>query len=198
MAKGSGSTRSSNSETFHWSGTNDYHDVLNDALTIFRMEAKNGLGSKFMQNKPKEVSENEYQKLLDSGEYIEIEHSGAESEINQMINGKYYINRKTLNSNGFGYYFSEFDTKAYGNTKVYGLIKKSDIYPRSRFIKEAKDIRDKYLGEKAIMKNGKPLGATAMNYALEATVAASKGYKVAQAPFSYVVVDRSALIMKKK
>ena len=51
MAKGSGSTRNNTSKSFQWSGIEDFENVLHDSQEIFKIEAKNGLGSNFMQKK---------------------------------------------------------------------------------------------------------------------------------------------------
>lgn len=91
MAKGSGRTRMSTSKGFEWSHSDSYEDVLHDAQQIFKKEATAGLGN-FMQRKPKKVTDTEYEKLLKSGDYIEIVHGSSVEGINELVNGKYYIN----------------------------------------------------------------------------------------------------------
>ena len=198
MAKGAGSTRNNTSKSFQWSGIEDFENVLHDSQEIFKIEAKNGLGSNFMQKKPQIVSDDKYEQLLKSGEYIEVEHSSTLESNNQLVNGKYYIN-KDIHLDGYGYYFSDVNTSYYGDNTIKGLIKKSDIYPKSKYYdsKEVDAIIEKYLGKNPVQKNGKPVGST-RNYALASTVAASLGYRIAEANAGFVIIDRSALIMKKK
>ena len=59
------------------------------------------------------------------------------------------------------------------------------------------DAAKKYLGKNPVLKNGKPL-TSKRDYALASTVAASKGYKIAEGANSFIVIDRSAFITKKK
>ena len=112
MAKGSGRIRMSTSKGFEWSHSDSYEDVLHDAQQIFKKEATAGLGN-FMQRKPKKVTDTEYEKLLKSGDYIEIVHGSSVEGINELVNGKYYINND-LHVAGFGYYFSKDKTTGEG------------------------------------------------------------------------------------
>lgn len=196
MAKGAGSTRSNDSAPFQWSGVYDFENVLHDSQEIFKIEARSGLGAKFMQRKPQVVSDDKYNQLLKSGDYIEVQHSSSENGNSQFLNGSYYINND-IHADGFGYYFADRNTSWYGDNTITGLIKKSDIYPKSRFWNEASPVIEKYLGKNPVLKNGKPL-TSKRDYALASTVAASKGYKVAEGASSFIVIDRSAFITKKK
>ena len=196
MAKGAGSTRNNTSKSFQWSGIDDFEHVLHDSQEIFKIEARSGLGEKFMQRKPQVVTNEKYQQLLNSGDYIEVQHSSTANGNNQFLNGGYYINND-IHADGYGYYFADRDTAWYGENTVTGLIKKSDIYPKSRYWKEASPIIEKYLGKNPALKNGKPL-TSKRDYALASTVAASKGYKIAEGANSFIVIDRSAFITKKK
>lgn len=97
---------------------------------FFLKEAKKGLGSDFMQRKPSKVSETEYDKLLASGEYIEVLHGGNEIHVNQMLNGKYYLN-KDLHVDGFGYYFAnESGAGSYAASAYRGKLQKALIRKR--------------------------------------------------------------------
>lgn len=205
MAKGSGNTRIKNSnKKFAWSGTSTYEDVLYDAQRIFKKEATEGLGN-FMQRKPQKVSDAEYEKLLNSGDYIEVFHGGPLQGINSMINGKYYIN-KDLHVSGFGYYFGYDENQVSGYAKTGGIISalvKKDSILYKKDIKDLTEERihgaEKYLGKNTKYKNGEAMDRyEKKEYFNTSTLAASKGYKAVESSYSaIVVVDRSALIVRK-
>ena len=96
MAKGAGSTRNNTSKSFQWSGIDDFEHVLHDSQEIFKTEARSGLGAKFMSRKPQVVTNEKYQQLLNSGEYLEVQHSSTANGNNQFLNGDYYINNDIL------------------------------------------------------------------------------------------------------
>lgn len=203
MAKASGNTRLSYSK-YKWSQSYEYNDILNDATNIFIKEAKKGLGSNFMQRKPYKVSETEYDKLLASGEYIEVLHGGNENHVNQMLNGKYYIN-KDLHVDGFGYYFANesgagsYAASAYRGKLQKALIRKSDILQNVTKA-DIEDGANKYLGKNAFYKQNKRHleYSDKSDYFNKSTVAASKGYKAVRGKAgNIIVIDRSVLIIKK-
>lgn len=205
MAKGSGNTRNNTSKGFEWSHSDSFEDVLHDAQQIFKKEATAGLGN-FMQRKPKKVSDAKYEELLKSGDYIEVVHGSNQKGINDLVNGKYYINND-LHVSGFGYYFStqkmtgEGYSSQKGEQMLTALIKKSDILQQSNITKEEREQGYKrYLGSSPILKNGKPLDSMyKKNFYDTSTIAAHKGYKaVTSKSFNIVVIDRSALIVRKK
>lgn len=205
MAKGSGGTRMSKSKSFEWSHSDSFKDVLQDSQQIFKKEATAGLGN-FMQRKPKKVSDAEYKKLLESGEYIEVVHGSSAKGIDDLINGKYYINND-LHVAGFGYYFpkQKMTGEGYsakdGEKMLTALVKKSDILPQASITKgEREQGYNHYLGLSPTLKNGKPLDPMyKKNFYDTSTIAARKGYKaVTSKSFNIVVIDRSALIVKKK
>lgn len=205
MAKNSGGTRNSRVKNFEWSQRDSYEDVLHDAQYIFKKEATEGLGD-FMRRKPKKISDTEYAKLLKSGDYIEVFHGGSPENIDTMINGKYFLN-KELHLGGFGYYFSfDKDTASKyapdGNV-LQGLIKKSDILGNDKIERWSGDKiegAEKYIGKEAYFSNGRPVSDSYKKGLFDTTtLAASKGYGVTSAPnSSIVVIDRSALIIRKK
>lgn len=204
MAKGSGRTRMSTSKGFEWSHSDSYEDVLHDAQQILKKEATAGLGN-FMQRKPKKVTDTEYEKLLKSGDYIEIVHGSSVEGINELVNGKYYINND-LHVAGFGYYFSKDKTTGEGYSAKDGermitaLIKKSDILQQSKITAEdRKKGYDQYLGTSPTLKNGKPLDDMyKKDFYNSTTIAARRGYKaVTSKSFNIVIIDRSALLIKK-
>ena len=205
MAKASGGTRTSTTKEFEWSHSDSYEDVLHDAQQIFKKEATDGLGN-FMQRKPQKVSDVEYEKLLKSGDYIEILHGSSEKGIDDLINGKYYINND-LHIAGFGYYFSkdkntgEGYSAGEGEKMLTALIKKSDILSQADITQtEREQGYKRYLGSSPTLKNGKPLDDMyKTDFYNTSTIAARKGYKaVTSKSFNIVVIDRSALIVRKK
>lgn len=175
-----------------------YEDVVKAAQQIFQKEATLGLGD-FKKRKPQQVSEQKYDELLKSGDYIEVFHGGAHD-----ITGKYYVNND-LHVNGFGYYFSYNDSTASsytnGGSVVSALIKKSDIMSSpSYWSSEHNEGVEKYIGKNATFKNGKEISNSYKHDLYNSsTLAARKGFKVVESNNSaVVVVDRSVLIMKKK
>lgn len=204
MAKGSGGTRMGTSKGFEWSHSDSFEDVLHDAQQIFKKEAAVGLGN-FMQRKPKRVTDTEYERLLKSGDYIEIVHGSSVEGINELINGKYYINND-LHVAGFGYYFSKDKATGEGYSARDGermltaLIKKSDILQQSQITAEdRKKGYDQYLGTSPTLKNGKPLDDMyKKDFYNSTTIAARRGYKAVTSKSSnIVIIDRSALLIKK-
>lgn len=158
-----------------------------------------------MQRKPKKVTDTEYEKLLKSGDYIEIVHGSSVEGINELVNGKYYINND-LHVAGFGYYFSKDKTTGEGYSAKDGermitaLIKKSDILQQSKITAEdRKKGYDQYLGTSPTLKNGKPLDDMyKKDFYNSTTIAARRGYKaVTSKSFNIVIIDRSALLIKK-
>ena len=202
MAKASGGTRG-NTSLFNWSGGDSYEEVLHDAQKIFKKEATAGLGD-FMKRKPQSVSDTKYEELLKSGDYIEVYHGGKDDDL-MALNGKYYINND-LHVNGFGYYFAKSESSAAsysnGGSVMSALIKKSDIMSRNISELGQKRIEgaEKYIGKNALYKNGKPvLNGDKKDLYNTSTVAARAGYKVSESgPSSIIVIDRSALIIRKK
>lgn len=204
MAKGSGGTRMGTSKGFEWSHSDSFEDVLHDAQQIFKKDAAVGLGN-FMQRKPKRVTDTEYERLLKSGDYIEIVHGSSVEGINELINGKYYINND-LHVAGFGYYFSKDKATGEGYSARDGermltaLIKKSDILQQSQITAEdRKKGYDQYLGTSPTLKNGKPLDDMyKKDFYNSTTIAARRGYKAVTSKSSnIVIIDRSALLIKK-
>lgn len=202
MAKASGGTRK-NISLFNWSGGDSYEDVLHDAQEIFKKEATVGLGD-FMKRKPQNVSDKKYEELLKSGEYIEVYHGGKDDDLMEL-NGKYYIN-KDLHVNGFGYYFAKNENSAAsysnGGSVISALIKKNDIMSRDIPNLGQKRIEgaEKYIGKNALYKNGKVVSnGDKKDLYNTSTVAARNGYKVSESgSSSIIVIDRSALIIRKK
>lgn len=106
MAKGSGGTRNARRNSLSLNlVSGEYDDLLKDAKKIFEKEASDNLGD-YKSRKPKKVSDEEYDRLLKSGDYIEVYHGGRPQDVEQLINGKYYVNNE-LHVSGFGYYFGE-------------------------------------------------------------------------------------------
>lgn len=205
MAKNSGGTRMGTSKGFEWSHSDSYEDVLHDAQQILKKEAALGLGN-FMQRKPRKVTDTEYDRLLKSGDYIEIVHGSSEKGINELINGKYYINND-LHIAGFGYYFSKDKATGEGYSARDGekmltaLIKKSDILQQSEITaRDREKGYNQYLGTSPTLKNGKPLNDMyKKEFYNSATIAARKGYKAVTSKSSnIVIIDRSALLIKNK
>lgn len=205
MAKNSGGTRMGTSKDFEWSHSDSYEDVLHDAQQIFKKEAALGLGN-FMQRKPRKVTDTEYDRLLKSGDYIEIVHGSSEKGINELVNGKYYINND-LHIDGFGYYFSKDKATGEGYSARDGekmltaLIKKSDILQQSEItVRDRENGYNQYLGTSPTLKNGKPLhDMYKKEFYNSTTIAARKGYKaVTSKSFNIVIIDRSALLIKNK
>ncbi len=205
MAKASGGTRKAPQKSFEWSHSDSFDDVLHDAQQIFKIEASAGLGN-FMQRKPQKVSDAEYEKLLKSGDYIEVVHGSSEKGIDDLLNGKYYINND-LHVSGFGYYFSKDKMTGEGylskkdGKMLTALIKKSDILQQSSITKEEREQGyNRYLGSSPTLKNGKPLDSMyKKNFYDTSTIAARKGYKAVNSKsFNVVVIDRSALVVRKK
>lgn len=203
MAKNSGGTRVGTSKGFEWSHSDTYEDVLHDAQQIFKIEANAGLGN-FMQRKPKKVSDAEYEKLLKSGDYVEVFHEGTEEHNKEIVSGKYYINDQ-INNLGFGYYFSSdvsYLQGTYGNNIISALIKKSDLIRTTVLKQNIEDGFAKYTNSAKNYKSGSKISEydkkDTYGYS---TAAAREGYKVLKnggnAPY-YVIIDRSALIIKKK
>lgn len=196
MAKGSGGTRRIIKSSFALD-VNDYDSVVQDAQKIFKEEAKKGLGKNFMNHLPVKVSNTEYQKLLESGEYLELYHGGSD------LNGTYYLNND-LHAAGFGYYFTPSSNNALSYADKYAsknvesvLVKKSDIYDTKG--RNEKELREK--GLKTILKNKYEKIPTdyRKDYYDRSTIAARLGYKAARATGeNVVVIDRSILIIKKK
>lgn len=76
MAKGSGSTRNARKNSLSLNlVSGEYDDLLQDAKKIFEKEASDNLGD-YKSRKPKKVSDEEYDRLLKSGDYIEVYHGG--------------------------------------------------------------------------------------------------------------------------
>ena len=202
MAKGSGITRKV-THSYKWSGGDSYEEVLHDAQNIFKKEATAGLGD-FLKRKPQYVSDKRYNDLLKSGDYIEVYHGGKDDDIN-ALNGKYYINND-LHVNGFGYYFAKSESSAAsysnGGSVISALIKKSDIMSRDLPNLGQKRIEgaEKYIGKNALYKNGKSVSnGDKKDLYNTSTVAARNGYKVSESgSSSIIVIDRSALIIRKK
>ncbi len=177
---------------------------MQEAQYIFNQEATAGPGN-FKQRKPQQVSNEQYEKLLKSGDYIEVYHGSKGEGVNGLM-GKYYINND-LHVSGFGYYFTTNQGQAGrysddGNT-VKALIAKSDImYKYPNLSNDKMKGAEKYVGK--YFKNGGLVTATdKKDYYNTSTVAAHKGYKVAEGGTlnghkNLVVIDRSALIVKKK
>lgn len=201
MAKGSGYTRKISS--YNWSKGDSYEEVLHDAQEIFKKEATAGLGD-FMKRKPQSVSDTKYEELLKSGDYIEVYHGGKDDDIT-ALNGKYYINND-LHINGFGYYFARSESSAAsysnGGSVISALIKKSDIMSRNipNLGQERIKGAERYIGKDALYKNGKPVSnGDKKDLYNTSTVAARNGYKESKSgPSSIIVIDRSALIIRKK
>lgn len=201
MAKASGGTMKTSS--YNWSKGDSYEEVLHDAQEIFKKEATAGLGD-FMKRKPQNVSDKKYEELLKSGEYIEVYHGGKDDDI-KALNGKYYINND-LHVNGFGYYFAKSESSAAsysnGGSVISALIKKSDIMSRNISELGQKRIEgaEKYIGKNALYKNGKVVSnGDKKDLYNTSTVAARNGYKVSESgSSSIIVIDRSALIIRKK
>lgn len=201
MAKASGGTRTTSS--YKWSGGDSFEDVLHDAQQIFKKEATAGLGD-FQKRKPRYVSSEEYNDLLKSGDYVEVYHGGKNHDL-EALNGKYYINND-LHVNGFGYYFAKNESNAAsysnGGSVISALVKKSDIM--SRDLPNLRQMRiegaEKYIGKNALYKNGKMVtNGDKKDLYNTSTVAARNGYKVSESgSSSFIVIDRSALIMRKK
>ena len=198
-------TRMSTGKSFEWSHSESFEDILHDAQQIFKKEATDGLGN-FMQRKPKKVSDAEYERLLKSGEYIEVVHGSDAKGIEDLVNGKYYINND-LHVTGFGYYFSKEKAVGEGYSAekdkkmLTALIKKSDILPQANITKEEREAGyNHYLGYSPTLKNSKPLNSMyKKEFYNTSTIAARKGYKaVTSKSYNVVVIDRSALIVRKK
>ena len=200
MAKGSGGTRSSNRI---WQGTDNEDDLYNAGLSIFKSEARAGLGN-FVNRRPQYVSDLEYDRLLKSGEYIEVTRGERKKEyIDQFVNGKYRYNTDR-HTYGFGYYFAKSDSSfLYGNqdTRITGLVRKKDVIGKAALEQYRKNKVSKYIGD-GKLKNGETLSDyDARSIYNFSTAAARKGYKVFSAENTsgyYVVIDRSALIIRKK
>lgn len=203
MAKGSGGTRNGRQESFSINlGEGEFDDILRCAKQIFDKEASSHLGD-YKSRKPKKVSDEEYNRLLKSGDYIEIYHGGRPNEIEQLLNGKYYMNNE-LHASGFGYYFGR-DVKTaksyYSDGAVLSaLVKKSDIMPRDGVAAERITNSERYVPKGTKFKDGSFVHDSQRKSLFNtSTLAAHKGFKSAETSRSYiVVVDRSALIVKKK
>lgn len=109
-----------------------------------------------MQRKPKKVSDAEYEKMLKSGDYVEVYHEGVKEHNEQMISGKYYIN-DTIHTFGFGYYFSSdmsYLKGTYGGNIITALIKKSDLGKTSSLEQNIEKGFDKYTHGATKYKSG--------------------------------------------
>lgn len=201
MAKGSGGTRSGRKNLSLNMRSGEYEDILEDAKKIFEKEASTHLGD-YKSRKPKKVSDEEYNRLLRSGDYVEVYHGGRPQDVEQLLNGKYYINNE-LHVNGFGYYFGR-DVKTaerYSKGKVISaLIKKSDVMPRNELSTERLQNSERYVPKGVKFKNGSSVtDSDRRDLFNTSTLAAHKRFKSAESSYSsIVVVDRSALIVKKK
>lgn len=201
MAKGSGGTRSGRKNLSLNMRSGEYEDILEDAKKIFEKEASTHLGD-YKSRKPKKVSDEEYNRLLRSGDYVEVYHGGRPQDVEQLLNGKYYINNE-LHVNGFGYYFGR-DVKTaerYSKGKVISaLIKKSDVMPRNELSTERLQNSERYVPKGAKFKNGSSVtDSDRRDLFNTSTLAVHKRFKSAESSYSsIVVVDRSALIVKKK
>lgn len=83
---------------------------------------------------------------------------------------------------------------------ITALIKKSDILQQSKITAEdRKKGYDQYLGTSPTLKNGKPLDDMyKKDFYNSTTIAARRGYKaVTSKSFNIVIIDRSALLIKK-
>lgn len=201
MAKGSGNTRGNSAHK--WDGDDSYEGVVREAQYIFNQEATAGLGN-FKQRKPQQVTDEKYEELLKSGDYIEVYH-GSKGEGVNGLTGKYYVNND-LHVSGFGYYFStsEDNASSYsdGGYVAKALIRKSDILDKDvpNLMEKCVQGAEKYIGKNAKYKNGKGVSRGDMkDFYNKSTVAARNGHKaVGSGSSSIVVIDRSVLIMRKK
>ena len=202
MAKGSGGTRNARRNSLSLSlVSGEYDDLLQDAKKIFEKEASDNLGD-YKSRKPKKVSDEEYDRLLKSGDYIEVYHGGRPQDVEQLINGKYYVNNE-LHVSGFGYYFGREKKTAERYSKgavLTALVKKSDIMPRDGLSTERITNSERYIPKGSKFKNGSAVtDSDRKDLFNTSTLAAHKRYKSAEASYSaVVVVDRSAIIIKKK
>ncbi len=207
MSKGSGGTknstwRKSNAEP-KWSGKTDFDSILNDSINIFKYEASKGLGN-YEKGKPKMVSSTEYESLLASGEYVEVRHGGLKQNNYALINGGYHY-PNDVHLYGPGYYFRGSDkghsyTSDPNSSMITALIKKTDTIRVSELQDTITKGQNKYLGN-GIANNGKKISTGDYKdlYA-RSTAAARTGHKVLFTENQYndfVVIDRSALIIKK-
>lgn len=201
MAKGSGGTRSGRKNLSLNMRSGKYEDILQDAKNIFEKEASDNLGD-YKSRKPKKVSDEEYNRLLKSGDYIEVYHGGRPQDVEQLINGKYYVNNE-LHVSGFGYYFGREQKTAERYSKgavLTALVKKSDIMPRDGLSTERITNSERYIPKGSKFKNGSTVtDSDRKDLFNTSTLAAHKRFKSAESSYSsIVVVDRSALIVKKK
>lgn len=201
MAKGSGGTRSGRKNLSLNMRSGEYEDILEDAKKIFEKEASTHLGD-YKSRKPKKVSDEEYNRLLRSGDYVEVYHGGRPQDVEQLLNGKYYINNE-LHVNGFGYYFARERNSAESYSKgnvISALIKKSDVMPRGGVAAERITNSERYVPKGVKFKNGSSVtDSDRRDLFNTSTLAAHKRFKSAESSYSsIVVVDRSALIVKKK
>lgn len=207
MSKGSGGTKNSTWRKSDimpkWSGETDFDSILNDSIKIFKYEASKGLGN-YEKGKPQIVSSNEYNAMLASGEYIEVRHGGLKQDNNSLIAGSYHY-PTDVHLYGPGYYFRGSNKgHSYASdpdsSMITALIKKSDAIRVSALQDTITKGQNQYLGN-GIANNGKKIskGDYKDLYA-RSTAAARTGHKVLFTENQYndfVVIDRSALIIKK-
>lgn len=157
----------------------------------------------FQSKLPKEVNTQDYQRMLNSGDYIEIIHYGKKEENKQLLKSKYHFNND-IHRYGQGYYFSLKDSAStgYGDSFVKALIKKSDLI-------DTKDIKSEYLHSavkkyigNGIMNNGKKMDESyETSLYSPSTYAASKGKAVSHitSPTTGIIVvnNRGMLIVEK-
>lgn len=208
MSKGSGGTHGStwrkNTQQPQWSGERDYDSILKDSVNIYKYEASKGLGN-YEKGKPRIVSSSEYDRLLATGEYVEVRHGGLRKDNEALLNGAYHY-PNDVHLYGPGYYFRGSNkghsyTSNPDSSVVVGLIKKSDAIG----VKSLQNVIEK--GQKKYLKDGVTNNGDKLSkgdykdlYA-RSTAAARTGHKVLATENEYndfVIIDRSALIIKKK
>lgn len=194
MSKTSGGTRGRLPFSGRWSGRDDKEAVESDGVNIFEKEARSGLGD-FMSHKPTEVSITKYYSLLASGDYIEIKPTDKRTNIEKLFNGDYSVDR---HRDGFGYSFG-MDNIVAGDDVA--LIKKSDILVKKDVYPFMKERQELYIG-RGISRNGTKISETTRNqlygYSAAAAKMGSKVYASEEDSNRFLIIDRSALIVKRR
>ena len=195
MGKGSGGTRGSSwRDKFNI----DPHDNINKIQEqIYNHE----LGDKILNSSPKVISDNDYNKFLNSGDYIEVYRGSEEgSHIKQMLNGKFHYDAE--NESGSGYYFSsdESETSIYTSSRnpniIKALIKKTDLYNSRNISREThRQELNRVFGEKRateIIENG---ANGIRQFYPSGLIAAKQGKVLNSHGDRFMVIDRSKLII---
>lgn len=200
MAKGSGTNRTSNPKSNVWDGSDDEQSIINASISIFKKEAKLGLGD-YEKRTPTLVSSEEYSSMLASGEYVEIYHAGTAENNKKMIDGAYYYANQD-NIYGPGYYFASNRGSVYLDTAsrpdvVKALVKKSDVIARSQLESSIDSGLRKYASKKVVDNASSYDKKHVYSYTASAARVGKKVLAGEGSKNHYVVIDRSALYIER-